>query len=81
VIARHVAGEAAYWIAAGAVLGYGLAQVAARALAVELFNVAASDAWSWLGTAGALAAALVLALIPPMRRAGRVDPAIALRAE
>jgi putative ABC transport system permease protein len=80
-IAKQVGGEAFYWIAAGAGLGYGLAQLAARALAAELFNVPATDAWSWVGTVGALAAALLLALIPPMRRAGSVDPAIALRAE
>jgi len=80
-IAQQVGGEAFYWIAVGAGLGYGLAQLAARALAAELFHVAASDAWSWVGTVGALATALLLALIPPMRRAGRVDPAIALRAE
>jgi putative ABC transport system permease protein len=80
-IAQQVGGEAFYWIAAGAGLGYGLAQLAARALAAELFHVAASDVWSWVGTVGALATALLLALIPPMRHAGRVDPAIALRAE
>jgi putative ABC transport system permease protein len=81
VIAKQVATEAIYWIAAGAALGYGLAQLAAQALKAELFNIPANDAWSWLGTVGALATALLLALIPPMRRAGRVDPAIALRAE
>jgi hypothetical protein len=80
-IAKEVGSEAVYWIAAGAGLGYGLAQLAARALAAELFHVSATDAWSWAGTVGALAAAFLLALIPPMRRAGRVDPAVALRAE
>jgi predicted permease len=80
-IAKQVGSEAVYWIAAGAGLGYGLARLAARALAAELFNVPATDAWSWVGTVGALAAAFLLALIPPMRRAGRVDPAVALRAE
>jgi ABC-type antimicrobial peptide transport system permease subunit len=81
VIAKQVAGEAIYWIAAGAALGYGLAQLAARALAAELFNISATDAWSWASTVGVLAISLLLALITPMRRAGRVDPAIALRAE
>jgi ABC-type antimicrobial peptide transport system permease subunit len=80
-IAKHVAGEALFWIAAGAALGYGLAQVAAGALRAELFDIPTTDAWSWASTVGALAIALLLALIPPMRRAACVDPAIALRAE
>ena len=81
VIAKQVASEAIYWIAAGAALGYGLAQLAARALTAELFNIPATDAWSWASTVGVLAISLLLALITPMLRAGRVDPAIALRAE
>ncbi len=81
VIAKHIAGETLYWLAAGAALGYGLTQLAARALAAELFNTPATDAWSWAGTAGVVAISLLLALIHPMIRAGRVEPAIALRAE
>jgi predicted permease len=80
-IAREIAGEAAGWIAAGAALGFGLAQLGARVLSAELFHIPASDAWAWAGTAAALAIALLLALLQPMLRAGRVDPAIALRAE
>jgi predicted permease len=81
VIVKQVAGEAGYWIAAGAALGYVLAQLAARALTAELFNIPATDPWSWVSTVGVLAISLLLALITPMLRAGRVDPAIALRAE
>ena len=81
VIAKQIASEAIYWIAAGVALGYGLAQLAARALKAELFNIPATDAWSWASTVGVLAISLLFALITPMLRAGRVDPAIALRAE
>jgi putative ABC transport system permease protein len=81
VIAKEVGSEAIYWIAAGAVLGYGLAQLAARALAAELFHTPATDAWSWATTVSVLAISLLFALITPMLRAGRVDPAVALRAE
>jgi predicted permease len=81
VIAKQVASEAIYWIAAGAALGYGLAQLTARALTAELFNIPATDAWSWACTVGVLAISVLLALITPMLRAVRVDPAIALRAE
>jgi len=80
-IARQVAGEAFYWIAAGAVLGYALAQIASRALMAELFNVPATDAWSWASTIGVLAVSVLLALIAPALRAVRVDPAVALRSE
>lgn len=76
-----MAGEAVYWIAAGAVLGYGLTQLAARALTAELFHIPATDAWSWASAVGVLGVSVLLALIAPMLRAGRVDPAIALRAE
>jgi putative ABC transport system permease protein len=81
LIAKQVAGEAMYWIAAGAVLGYGLAQLAARALTAELFHIPATDPWSWASTVGVLGISVLLALMSPMVRAGRVDPAIALRAE
>jgi ABC-type antimicrobial peptide transport system permease subunit len=81
MIAKQVASEAIYWIVAGAALGYGLAQLAARTLTAELFNIPANDAWSWASTVGVLGISLLLALINPMLRAGRVDPAIALRAE
>ncbi len=80
-IAKQVASEAIYWIAAGAVLGYGLAQLSARALTAELFNTSTTDAWSWASTVGVLGISVLLALITPMLRAGRVDPAIALRVE
>jgi ABC-type antimicrobial peptide transport system permease subunit len=81
VIAKQVAAEALYWIAAGAAVGYVLAQLAARALTAELFNIPETDPWSWVSTVGVLAISLLLALLTPMLRAGRVDPAITLRAE
>jgi ABC-type antimicrobial peptide transport system permease subunit len=81
MIAKQVATEAIYWIVAGAAAGCGLAQLAARGLTAELFQIPATDPWSWVATIAALAIALILALIPPMRRAARVDPMIALRAE
>jgi predicted permease len=80
-IAKQVAGEAIYWIAASTALGYGLAQMAARALTAELFNVPATDAWSWASTVVVLAISLLPALITPALRAVRVDPAVALRSE
>ena len=46
-----------------------------------LFNIPATDAWSLASTVGVLAISVLLALITPMLRAGRVDPAVALRAE
>jgi len=80
-ISRQVASEAMYWIVAGTASGYLLAQFVARALTTELFQTSSTDLWSWIVTAVALSLALLFALIPPMRRAARVDPVIALRAE
>ncbi|SPE37043.1 membrane hypothetical protein [Candidatus Sulfopaludibacter sp. SbA3] len=50
-------------------------------LTAELFHTASTDAWSWASTVGLLAISLLLALITPMLRAVRIDPAITLRAE
>ncbi|MGE0042661.1 MAG: ABC transporter permease [Vicinamibacterales bacterium] len=67
--------------AAGLGLGLGLAFVVSRVLMGVLFGVDAFDPWLYAGTGGALLTAVLAASYLPARRAGRVDPVIALREE
>lgn len=62
----------------GTAIGYGLAQW----LCVAVFERSIGFNW-WLGAASALLAALVavVASIPPVHRATRIDPAVVLREE
>ncbi len=80
LVLRQVVGEAALQAALGAVVGMSLALLAARGLGPMLFEV---DAWDPATFAGALLAALliaVLAALIPAIRAMRVDPVTTLRA-
>ena len=65
----------------GVSIGIPLAYAAGRAIASQLFGVAAADPRVMLGTALLLGGAGVAAGIIPGRRAARVDPIIALRSE
>jgi ABC-type antimicrobial peptide transport system permease subunit len=80
-ISRHVVGEAGRWIAAGAVLGCALAWAVVRTLEAQLFGVGSRDPLSWIAALVVLAAALLVAVLLPAKRAARVDPMEALRAE
>lgn len=66
---------------AGIVLGFGLFALVARFLRALLFGVAPSDPLTLGASALALLAIAVLASWVPARRAARVDPADALRAD
>lgn len=68
-------------LAIGLGLGLAGALVAARVLRSLLFGVSAFDPFSYLLAAGLLAGAALLACWWPARRAARVDPIVALRAE
>ncbi|HET7452451.1 MAG TPA: ADOP family duplicated permease, partial [Thermoanaerobaculia bacterium] len=68
-------------VAAGALFGVAGAVAAGRVLKSLLFGVAAADPWSLGGALGLLAGAALLACALPARRAARIDPAVALRAE
>jgi predicted permease len=78
---RQVLGGGAGLAAVGVALGLLLFLATRRLLAALLFGVGAADPVALLGGSAVLAAAVLLASWIPARRAARVDPATALRAE
>ena len=68
-------------VVAGTVLGLGLAALASRGLQSLLYGITATDPLALLGAPVVLIAIGAVAAFLPARRASRVDPASALRAE
>jgi predicted permease len=65
----------------GAVLGVAAAAVAAKYIADLLFGISPHDPLAFAGAAVTILVVAVLATLIPARRATRVDPVVALRAE
>jgi putative ABC transport system permease protein len=78
---RLVMGQGMRVVGIGLLLGLALSWAAARLLAGQLFGVGASDPLTYLAVPAILAAVALLANWLPARRATRVDPMEALRAE
>jgi putative ABC transport system permease protein len=82
---RNVAGlvvrQALGLALAGVVLGTVSAWAAARLVVPLLFEVSPHDTWTFSAAGVAMLAIAALAAYVPARRAGRVDPAMALRSE
>jgi putative ABC transport system permease protein len=76
-----VLGEALRLVIAGLALGVMAALVVTRFLDTLLFGVHSRDATTFAGVAIVLAIAAMLGCVVPARRAMRVDPMVALRAE
>ncbi len=76
-----VVGDALRLALTGVALGGVGALLAGRAVAPLLYKVSPHDPTVLLGVAGVLLAAAAAAAVVPARRASRVDPATALRAE
>jgi ABC-type antimicrobial peptide transport system permease subunit len=68
-------------VGAGLGAGIGLALVLARAIRSQLFGVAPWDFASFAFASAMLAAVAIVAAWLPARRAAKVDPVTALRAE
>ena len=80
-VVRMVLRQAARLVVIGATVGVAGAYYATRAMGGILFGVRPLDAMSFAGAVAIIAIAAVAASLPPARRAARVDPVIALRAE
>src|SRR5206468_6708570 len=68
-------------VAAGAALGLAASWAAARSISSQLFEVQPHDPWSFVASPLVLTIIALFACWIPTRRALRVDPATALRAE
>jgi predicted permease len=80
-IVRLVLRQGALLASLGAIIGLGLAFAATRGLSAFLFGVSAFDPAVFSGVTVALMGAAVVASLIPARRATRVDPLVALRAD
>jgi putative ABC transport system permease protein len=65
----------------GIALGVGVALVLSRVIRALLFGVSPMDPLTYVAVSAALAAVMLLAMYLPARRASRVDPVVALRAD
>jgi putative ABC transport system permease protein len=73
--------ESMRFVGAGVVAGIVLSLFTNRALKIFIFGISTADPLTYLAASVALASVSVIACYLPARRAGRVDPVIALRAE
>jgi predicted permease len=80
-VVRLLMREGLTLVGAGAVIGIVLGLLASRALQSLLYGVAAIDPVAFIAAGGTLVGVGALAAFLPARRASRVDPASALRAE
>ena len=80
-IIRMIVGEGMGLAIVGVALGSALGYVGARLLATLLFGITPTDAVSFTLAAGCLLLFALFASYLPARKATRVDPAVALRAE
>lgn len=80
-VERLVIGEGIGLVSIGALLGLVGALAATRVLRTFLFDLSASDPITYVSIVVVLGAAAIVASWAPARRAGRVDPVVALRAE
>jgi ABC-type antimicrobial peptide transport system permease subunit len=80
-VRRLVVREGAILAATGAAIGLSAAFVLTRGMNALLYGVAPTDPWTFIGVPLGLMAVAIAASYFPARRATRVDPVAALRAE
>jgi putative ABC transport system permease protein len=80
-ILGDVVGEGLRMTGVGLAIGFALSLAAGAALKSVLYGISPTDARTYAGVFGLLAAASLLACYLPARRATRIDPIQALRQE
>jgi putative ABC transport system permease protein len=80
-VSRVVVGHGVVLALIGMAIGIAAALVTTRAIRSLLFDTPAMDPITFVGVAVVLSGAAILASWLPARRAARVDPVIAMRAE
>ena len=80
-VLRLVVGQGLRLTAVGVALGAAAALAAGRLLHGLLYGVSAADPLTFLGVVAVLGAVALGAILLPARRAARLSPAVALRAE
>jgi putative ABC transport system permease protein len=80
-VQRLVIGEGIGLVSVGAIVGLAGALAATRVLRTFLFDLSSSDPVTYVAIVVVLSGAAILASWIPARRASRVDPVVALRAE
>jgi predicted permease len=80
-VLRHVASQAGVLLIGGLVVGLGGAAALGGAVSSLLFSVSSGDPTVFAAAAGAMALIALAATGVPARRAMKVDPVVALRAE
>ena len=80
-VARLVLGQSARMLAVGGILGTGAAYAAGRLLQQSVEGMSGMEPSSFVAMLTVLVAAALLSSFVPARRATRVDPLAALRAE
>jgi putative ABC transport system permease protein len=80
-VVRLFVGEGARLAIAGVAIGIPVAWILSRLLSSLLFGVSPTDAATFVVVAGLLGLVSLLAAYLPARRAGAVDPVVALRSE
>jgi putative ABC transport system permease protein len=76
-----VAKEGIHLVGLGVILGVTASVLVTRLMVSMLYGVSPLDGSTWVGATTVMVAAAVLAAIIPARRAARVDPLVAMRAE
>jgi ABC-type antimicrobial peptide transport system permease subunit len=80
-VVKMIVGQGAWQLGLGLGFGLALAAASAQVMQVILFDVPPRDPITYASVALVLASAGLLACLIPARRATRVDPIVALRAE
>jgi predicted permease len=81
MVRRQFVGDGLLLVGAGIALGVGASLALTRVMSALLFGVAPTDPLTYAAVSTGLAAVALLATWVPARRASRVDPVVALRAD